>query len=319
MDTTIINCFEIHYLFGEDDKTHSMDAFTRNKCEQEFLQIVSELSKELNTKVKIETEAHKEGGLKEVWSFICENLDQIAFYVAILGIIISRIPLRKTKLEKEDLQLSIEERKLHIELLRIELQQKGIQLAEKNLDAIENIFSNIKIIKHKSNFYKQLNRYPKVKRLSISKLNVKKEYVEEPVFIERADFNKFILESDSLFSFTDENATIEIVSPVLKIGKYKWRGSYTSIGTVIEFSMKDKEFKKNIIKNGVSFKSGTFIDCILEIERKVDDFGNIFNSNYSVLLVLRQHDEDSSIETFQGKLSRIRSEDIKNQLSLLFD
>ena len=38
---------------------------------------------------------------------------------------LSRIPLRKTKLEKEDLKLSIEERKLNIELMKQELKNKG--------------------------------------------------------------------------------------------------------------------------------------------------------------------------------------------------
>jgi hypothetical protein len=311
------NKLEIHYFFSEDDKSHSMDAFTRNKCEHELLQIINEIAKELDFKVKIETEAYGEGGLTELWSFLASDNGQLTIILSIITIALSRIPLRKTKLEKEDLQLSIEERKLNIELLKKELESKGIPENKINIEKVILLLNNnYKIIKHKSNFYKQLYKYPKVKKISTTKLNKNKEKTEEPTFVERKDFDKFILESDNLDTIPDDNATIEIISPVLKKGKFKWRGIYHKLGSVIEFSMKDKEFKDNVVEDGIPFKNGTFIECVLEIERKIDDLGNVFNSNFSVLTVLRQHDEVTSFETPQGKKYKRKKDELKKQMNL---
>lgn len=316
VENILNNKLELHYYFGEDDNSHSMDAYTRNKCEHELLQIISEITKELEINSKVETEAFKEGGLSEIWTFLNTDNGQLTLVMSLLTLVVSRIPVRKTKLEREDLKLSIEERKLNIEKLKSEMEAKGVS-TEFNIEKASLILHyNNKIIKHKSNFYKQLYKYPKVKKISTTKLNNKKEKIEEPVFIERKDFSKFILDSDNLDSITDDNATIEIISPVLKKGKYKWKGVYDKLGTVIDFGMKDKEFKDHVVSDGVPFKNGTFIECVLEIERKIDDLGNVFNSNYSVLTVLKQHDEGTSFETPQGKRYKKQKKLLDSQLSL---
>jgi len=326
------NRFELHYLFNEDDKTHTMDAVVRNKCEYEFLQIISAISKELNIQIKVETEAYDEGGLVEFYTFICSAEGQAIielanFTIATLALILSTIPGKKSKLDIieqqlsiEEKRLSIEEKKLNILLIQKELEKKEIHSTNINIDKIEYIVNNnIKITKHKSNYYKALSNYPKVKKISTAQIDSFRNPIEEPKIVERKDFDKFILESDNLDPIPDENATIEIVSPVLKKGKYKWKGIYNKIGSVIEFTMKDKEFKKNVIETGIPFKNGTFIDCILKIERKIDDFGNIFNSNYSVLAVLRQHDEIISFETNLGKKYRQQKEADKHTHYKLFE
>ena len=326
------NRFELHYLFNEDDKTHTMDAVVRNKCEYEFLQIISAISKELNIQIKVETEAYDEGGLVEFYTFICSAEGQAIIALAnltisTLALILSTIPGKKSKLDIieqeltiEEKKLSIEEKKLNISLIQKELEEKEIHSTNINIDKIEYIVNNnIKISKHKSNYYKALSNYPKVKQISTAQIDSFRNPIEEPIIVERKDFEKFILESDNLDPIPDENATIEIVSPVLKKGKYKWKGIYNKIGSVIEFTMKDKEFKKNVIETGIPFKNGTFIDCILKIERKIDDFGNIFNSNYSVLTVLRQHDENISFETNLGKKYRQQKEADKHTHYKLFE
>lgn len=326
------NRFELHYLFNEGDKTHTMDAVVRNKCEYEFLQIISAISKELNFQIKVETEAYDEGGLVEFYTFICSAdghaiIELANLTMTILAIILSKIPGKKSKLDIKEQQLNIEEKRLSVEekklnILKIqkELDKKEIHSTNINIDKIEYIVNNnIKISKHKSNYYKALSNYPKVKQISTAQIDSFRKPLEEPEIIERKDFDKFILESDNLDPISDENATIEIVSPVLKKGKYKWKGIYDKIGSVIEFTMKDKEFKKNVIETGIPFKNGTFIDCTLKIERKIDDLGVIFNSNYSVLAVLRQHDENMSFETNLGKKHRQQKEAEKHTQYKLFD
>ena len=101
------NKFELHYYFSEEDKSHSMDAYTRNKCEHELLQIVGEITKELEINLKVETEAYKEGGLTELWTFLNTDNGQLTIVISLLTLALSRVPLRKTKLEKQYLELSI--------------------------------------------------------------------------------------------------------------------------------------------------------------------------------------------------------------------
>jgi hypothetical protein len=292
-----------------------MNAFVRNRCEFELLQIYTELQKELELDVKIETEAFEEGGLIEVWTFLADNAIQITLLLTALSQVISRIPLKKSKLEEKDLKLSIEERKLNIKALKKELKGKEPeQITIQNLNLI--IDSNPKILKHLSNYYKQLYNYPKVKKISTTKLSVIKTKVEESKFIARTEFDKFVIESDELKSEIDETATIEIISPVLKKGKYKWKGVYGKIGEAVDFYMKDKIFKQSVIAEGIEFKNGTFIDCILEKSRKINEIGEIYTSAYSVLTVLKKHYENTVAETPQGKRFRKEKEAEKQQFKL---
>ena len=54
---------ELHYFFA--DTSHSMNALIRNKCEVNLLGILKEISTVLGSRVQVETEAYKEGGLVE--------------------------------------------------------------------------------------------------------------------------------------------------------------------------------------------------------------------------------------------------------------
>ncbi|MFH2144215.1 MAG: hypothetical protein ABIJ97_17440 [Bacteroidota bacterium] len=331
-EDSFVNKLELHYFFNDFDKTHSMDAVVRNKCEHELLQIIGTISKELNIHIKVETEAYDQGGLKELYTFLCTVEGQTIILlsnlaVTALGIIISSIPLKKTRLDKLEQNLCIEEKKLNIEvqklnlvLIKKELKEKKIETTNINIEKLDYIITNnIKILKHKSNFYKALTNYPKVNRLSTAGLYEDKKRIAEPKIIERKDFEKFILDSDILEPIQDDNATIEIISPVLKKGKYKWRGIYNKVSQPIEFSMRDKEFKDGIIERGTTFKSGTFLDCIIEISRKIDDLGNVFNNNYVVVTVLRQHEEGIITETSKGKKIRQKREAEKSQFRLFDD
>lgn len=249
------NKLELHYFFSDEDKTHSMDAVTRNKCEHELLQIIGTISKELNVHIKVDTEAFDKGGLIEFYTFIgsVEGQTIIALSnlaITILGVILSRIPSSKSRLDKEEQLLSIEEKRLNIELLKKQLEEKGIKETEIRIEKIDFIINNnIKIIKHKSNYYKNLYNYPKVKKISTTMLDENKNQVDKPVIVERKDFHKFFLESDELKPIKDESASIELISPVLKKGTYKWKGIYDKIISPIDFSMKDADFKEKIINS----------------------------------------------------------------------
>lgn len=311
----LANKLELHYYFDDSDDSHTMNAFVRNRCEFELLQIYTELQKELELDVKVETEAFEEGGLIELWTLLADNSIQITLLLIALSQVLSRVPIRKSKLEQKDLKLSIEERNLNIKALKRELKEKEPEkITIQNLNLI--IDSNPKVLKHLSNYFKQLYNYPKVKRISTTKLSLNKKKTEEPKFISRTDFDKFVIESDELESEIDENATIEIISPVLKKGKYKWKGVYSKIGEAVDFYMKDKIFKQSVVAEGIEFKNGTFIDCILEKSRNINEVGEIYTSAYSVLTVLKKHYENIVVETPQGKKYRREKEAEKQQLEL---
>ena len=85
------NKLELHYFFSENDKSHSMDAVIRNRCEHELLQIFGSISTELNILIKTDTEAHKEGGLNEFYNFTITAEGQIILNYAsfIISLIVS--------------------------------------------------------------------------------------------------------------------------------------------------------------------------------------------------------------------------------------
>ncbi|EIC2488659.1 hypothetical protein K9094_001607, partial [Campylobacter jejuni] len=55
--------FQIHYYF--DDNSHPMNAFVRNAMEKDFLNFINEVGNILDIKIKLESQAREEGGLKE--------------------------------------------------------------------------------------------------------------------------------------------------------------------------------------------------------------------------------------------------------------
>jgi len=65
------NKIELHYYFS--DESHSMNALVRNKCEHNLLGILKEISTVLNARLKVESEAYTEGGLKEKWVLLSNS------------------------------------------------------------------------------------------------------------------------------------------------------------------------------------------------------------------------------------------------------
>jgi hypothetical protein len=301
---------EIHYFFH--DNSHTMDAFIRNKCEAEFLAIIKEISSITGISIKAETEAYTEGGLIEKIRLITKN----QFLLGIIaGIAINVLSDKLTKdPEIDDLQ----KKKLKLEITKLERElnesNKNSIIFDSN-EAAQVISSSYKIIKHKSNFYKSLTNYNKVTAVSFSGLDLDNQESKSPKVVERKDFDHYILSSDDLPSMVDEQAVIEIISPVLKPGKFKWKGQYTRTGDTIDFFMKDNNFKEEVVKTGIAFRNGSCIDCTLETKRKLTDTGEISISSYSVLEVYRVRDE---LITFDVPKSKKKKQSLSSdtQISL---
>lgn len=257
MDNKEESKFQIHYYFN--DNSHRMNAFIRNKAEKEILEAIQQVAYILDINIQIDTEAYQEGGLKEILIISAITLN---FFAPSLNDIITYYVTKEAESEKLDLQIKNET----LKGLKLDNKKKEIEL--------QKIFKDTKTLRHISNFYKKVDSYEKVKKIGYKEIGSDKEYI-----VEKKYFKNFILKNNKDIIY-DEEATIEILSPVLKEGRYRWKGIYNN--EKIDFSMGDYKFKKDVIEGKYTFANGSYIECKLRITIVYDDFGDILRKNYSV-------------------------------------
>lgn len=255
--------FIIHYYLNDD--SHSMNAFVRNAMEKDFLSIVNTISSSLNLKIELESRAAKEGGFIEILDIIEAHPVSSTIIVSSAGYAIKRFleylltgAYKKNKLENE---------KLELEILKLKKESAGID--DNQLEQ--------KLARPISNYYAKIEKYEKIRAVGFGN-EVNNEYV-----VQRDEFRDFILVDDKEEEI-DDDANIELISPVLKEGRYKWRGIYRNES--IDFSMGDSKFKNDIIGGRYDFGNGSFINCQLCITKTYDEFGNeCKNRSYRVAKV----------------------------------
>lgn len=257
--------FELHYYLK--DNSHAMNAFVRNKAEKDFLEAVKRIGELLDNELKIETEAYQEGGLIEILAIVLPTLHYLS---PALNDIITHYATRDTQAETLDKKI----KEATLQNLELDNQQKTLEIEEQ----IEKKLNDKLVQKYISNFYKKIDSYDKVEKIGYK--SVEKDGLE--YIVERKDFKSFILHDDITIS-EDDDAMIEIISPVLKEGKYNWRGRYKN--EKIDFSMADSKFKQEVIEGKHKFSNGSLINCHLEIKVTFDEFGDEKSRNYRVLQV----------------------------------
>ena len=258
----------IHYYF--DDDSHSMNAFIRNQMEKNYLDIITEIARILGAEVKIESQAREEGG---VIDFLLVNIDikdavvaGIVFLAPAINKIITHYLTGNYKKDKLDNEL----KKLQIEKYKIENEAEKQKLQVVSI-ALDN---NIKIRRLLSNLYKRAKQYEKLTQIGY------KGSKDDEIIIKRDNFSDFILDTSNDTEI-DDDANIEIISPVLKEGKFKWKGIYK--GEKIDFSMVDRDFKKSVIEKKHNFENGSTIISRLEIKNTFDELGEkAKNTSYRV-------------------------------------
>lgn len=314
------NILELHYWLDND--LHSMNAIVQNKCEAELLSIINEIATIFESEVVIETEPLGEGGIRRWFKLVSKNEKKnlsisvtviSTFAVTVLFTPISTAISKSVEImienvleddiEKESKELDNEEKKLKIEKLKLEILEKKKQIE-----------SSYKIQKRKSNFYEELEKDRTVNKVSFLVEDENKKPKLEEFHVTRNDFKNYILVSDKLDPITIENAVIEIITPVLKKGNYKWRGFYND--DVVSFNMKSNEFKTLVQTGKIEFKNGSSIDCVLEIENELDNEGNKKIIAYNILRVNNYFDNDKPIETPEGKMHRQKLEADENQFKM---
>ncbi|WP_321516008.1 hypothetical protein [Marinifilum fragile] len=168
------NRLQLHYWF--DNTSHSMDAIIQNKCEYDFLGVLQEIAHQFDVKVIIETEPLEDGGLIRWFKLLFDDKSKKdAVKVAIITalattIFVTPITTSITKATEaiiEQIFADPEIKKLNKKKLKLEIEnlEKDIQLKNQQL------VNNNKIRKKKSNFYENLDKYPKVEKVTFTVAN----------------------------------------------------------------------------------------------------------------------------------------------------
>lgn len=283
---------QIHYYF--EDGSHTMDAFIQNKCESEFLGILKQLSGIFNVSIKVDTEPVKEGGIIRTFNIHPKKEDTLSdVKIKIVTEFISSVITAANKvpanlldqiLDHKDITiLDKDGNKLENDKLKVELDMLKQELEGKT----EDVNKSISIRKKKSNFYQYLSDHKKITAVSF--------HASEEMKIEKDQFKQFVLASDKLPPVEVEEAIIEIISPVLKKGNFKWLGFYD--GKRISFNMKSMEFNEQVHSSKVKFVNGTNINCFLVIQRKINSEGEEKIVSYTVEKVNSYYENDKPLET----------------------
>lgn len=315
-----INTLELHYWLKGG--SHTMDAYVQNKCELEFLNLAKEVANSLGHEIYIDTEPLAEGGIRRWFKVAAKGENKNATITAAVitgltvSIIVTPISTAITKTvehvfeklfeDTEDIELDKEKKRQEIENLKLDAIEKSQRIQE-----------NAKIKKRRSNFYEELEKDNRVIQFSILIKDDTRQDKSKDYQVQRVDFKKFIIVNDKLDPDVDENAIIEIISPVLKKGDYKWRGIYN--GETVSFNMKSNEFKTLIQTGKIEFKNGSSIKCHLEINKSLDNEGNEKITDYNIIRVNEYFENDKPIETPEGKKHRQKREADERQYGMFDD
>ena len=288
------NRLELHYFFK--DESHSINSLLRNECEKEILYIFKDISETLGLKLDLETLPPEEGGFVETWKFIGENSPQITLLVSVATLIISRFPVQNkelTKLQIENLKLDNEIKKKELEKLNLEFLQDEKDITKEIItDTVNLVNKNYKVSWRKSNFYKKLNIYPKMESIEFLRYQDDKP-IGKPRKTKKSEFSNFILNSDDLPDIDYEKVTIDVISPALKGGNFKWKGFYNK--EIINFLMNDVIFKDKVLNGKIRFSNRFSIEVQMTQERKINQDGNIIVTNSIVHKVIASIEGDKRI------------------------
>lgn len=309
------NKLELRYYFN--DKSNYMDAMIKHRSEKEVLSLVRTLADMLDIKMTVYCESFaQQEGFREIWSVAGENSRLISVLLNLFMQVWTRPSLLVGGQPVVDRSVADEEKmQREIALLRSNLRKKipGITVTR---ELVELLSASPRFCKCKSNFYEAVRGYPKVTKFTLRELNENNRSRSGSLEVKREQFDYYILCSDELPPVKDNKATIEIISPVLKDARYRWKGIYNKGGETIDFYMCDEDFKKDMFDEKIAFKSGMCIDCVLEIQRKMSELGEVVNISYTVETVIRTRFDKMEIITPQGKRHLRKLEAEKKQLTL---
>jgi len=311
------NKFQLRYVF--DDESHAMNAIVRNICERELLQIFNEVINVLDLDIDLECDAFTDRGLHASWRFAGEDHAQVTLVLAAIFEYLDKAPSENKEelsAQMENLQKDNKQIKAALKEITDGLKDEKVVTDELVHKVVSLLDQDYKLIYYKSNFFKKVNAYSKVVKINTARLNDDNKVIGTAKTLAKKQFQRFILKSDKLPPNVDEDATIELIAPVLKQGKYQWKGLYN--GDVINFEMGDDSFKTSVFNKQIEFYNGSTIQCVLSQTQKMDELGQVKITKSEVITVLEHNVKEGIKETEQGKKFKKVKEVKMSQLSFGF-
>ena len=282
------NILEIHYWLANDN--HSMDAKVCYTCQQELLGLIEYIAKQFGVTISIETFPLVEGGIKTWLKTNGLSLVAIPLIVTIVGNILSSAPseaigeLIKHQIEeylkspevKELEVLRNEKEKLILEAEIAELKGRSRNFQTQHADTAIRV--------KRSNYYQKLINYKNLERISFEQKDhpLRERNIWEGT-VSKEHFSSYQIDSSDVDPVEHTEAMIEIVAPILKRSKRKWRGIYKKKD--ISFRMSDQEFQNDVYSRKISFSNGSIINCLLIEKQKINGDGEVVTSEYEVIEV----------------------------------
>jgi hypothetical protein len=317
LSLNIISKLQIHYWFS--DRTHTMDALVNNKCEREVLEIAKAVAKLCGVSISIETEPSGKGGLKSWLTLAAKSQKKTsAIKIDLVNTLVAASLVTEGFTEAEHFietlfRNALVDQDPHYSQQPL-MQQHIEKLKTEVIVHLPLVEQNGVIKKRKSNFYQLLHNCKKVKGISAGLIDSAKKLITDEQMVARDRFKAFRVSQVSTLTYLVETAMVEIVSPVLVIGKHKWKGMYN--GESISFTMKSDEFLTLVQSGKVEFKSGTCMNCRLEIEKKVNSAGIEKVTGYSIVGVNSYSENGKITETPETKQKHKENAVSKKQLDL---
>ena len=308
------NTVELHYSFTDNE--HRIDAFVQNRCEHELLSLMKELTKYFEIEFSIETELTQAGGIRKYFKLKPNNLSKkdkkqidIAVRTAICtalitSFVINPLSIPATKIISNLMDKILEDK----ELAEIEKEKAREELKSLKLDNIkkqQEIESNAQLKISRSNFYEILNDYDRLDFVEFSEEDEQKNKIIVYQKIPQTDFDKYIIQQDTLEDEIIENAMVAIVSPVLSknIKNIKWKGYYN--GELVSLVMKSEEFVTSVdegLIEGFRLIQKDLLNILknegLEV---IESDGEIFDPNFHEAIATEPSDKEAGtiLETLQ--------------------
>lgn len=306
------NILEIHYWLANN--SHSMDAKVFYTCQQELLGLIEYVAKQFGVTISIETFPLEEGGIKTWLKANGLSLVAIPLIVTIVGNVLSSAPseaigeLVKHQVEeylkspevKELENLRNEKEKLILEAEIAELKGKSTKFQTQHTATAIRV--------KRSNYYQKLINYKYIEKISFEQKDypLRDRNIWEGT-VSKEHFSSYQIDSSDIDPVEHTEAMIEIVAPILKRSKRKWRGIYKKKD--ISFRMSDQEFQKDVYSRKISFSNGSIIHCLLLEKQKINRDGEVVTSEYEVVEVDNMSINGVPQEVIHHRKSKERQDD----------
>lgn len=310
------NRFVVHYYLNNPD-LHQLDAKLFNSNEAIIISIIELISKTLDVKLDIKISARQEGGVVD--NIIIKVLSNpfisncISTIISGLFVVFLTQDKELTNLQKEALREQINYYKRQNQD-NLEIKNPLTTISNK-LDLFTDVNTSNEIKKKQNSIYKSMSCNEDIRSFAIEKKD--NDAITTLGNVPKEDFNKFILPEPQKEEIIDENATIDIISPVLSdTSRLNWDGIYKR--KHISFSMGDKEFKERIMSENLQFGANNILSARLKYTKTTDEHGIVDFSNYSVIEVFGTDTRDGGYIDMSKPIKRRKSEDTE-KLQYSFD